>query len=283
MVAALVRWWLWCSRSRARCSGRSSSSAGRRCRSRCSAVVLPSLTLAFWVSGCVLRALADLSACATLVAAPAAPFGRQALAEGLHQPEQRAAERDDEHRRQDQEARAGRGSWSAPSAHAPPPSGGAACACRRARSRRIFPIETPSVSPWTIAWTNARTEALSTRSSMFAERSSIVRPMLCSRSASRSSWPSGPSTRLRDELQRGGEADAGLDRRHEEVDELRHLVVDLLEPLRSPSARATNVGRIQPSPPSTQMTTTARAPKRSERRRAAAARASGIDSRERTR
>ena len=66
-----------------------------------------------------------------------------------------------------------------------------------ARSRRIVPIETPSDSPWTSACVKARVAGLSTRCERFRSASSGVRPRLCSRRASRSSWPSGPSM-LRD-------------------------------------------------------------------------------------
>ena len=51
---------------------------------------------------------------------------------------------------------------------------------------------------------------------------------------------------LRDsELEAGGEADACLDRRHEQVDELRHLPVDLLDPQASAPLDA-DVGQYQP-------------------------------------
>ena len=51
----------------------------------------------------------------------------------------------------------------------------------------------------------------------------------------------------RGELEAGGEADAGLDRRHEQVDELGHLAVDLLEPR---AARGAARGRRADTSPS---------------------------------
>jgi hypothetical protein len=64
-----------------------------------------------------------------------------------------------------------------------------------ARLRMMSPIETPSVSPWTIERTNERIAGVSARESMFCSASLVERPMLCCCSVRRSSSPSGPARR----------------------------------------------------------------------------------------
>ena len=66
----------------------------------------------------------------------------------------------------------------------------------------ISPIETPSVSPWTIERTKERIAGVSARTSMFFSASFVDRPMFCSCSVSRSSSPSGPSELLGGDPQR---------------------------------------------------------------------------------
>ena len=88
----------------------------------------------------------------------------------------------------------------------------------------IWPIETPSVSPWMIERTNDRIAGrLRAVEQVARAPRSSTRPMLCSWSVSRSSSPSGPSHALRGDLQRAGEAEAGLDRDDEQVDQLGQL------------------------------------------------------------
>ena len=60
----------------------------------------------------------------------------------------------------------------------------------------IWPIETPSVSPWTIERTNDRIDGVSQRAIVFVSASLIESPMLCSWSVRRSSSPSGPMSRV---------------------------------------------------------------------------------------
>jgi hypothetical protein len=74
--------------------------------------------------------------------------------------------------------------------------------CRRrlrisiARSRMIFPIETPRVSPWRIERTNERIAPVSALASMFARASLAESPISCSWMASLSSSPSAPWKRV---------------------------------------------------------------------------------------
>ena len=64
----------------------------------------------------------------------------------------------------------------------------------------------------------------------FSSVCEVERPMFCSCRVSRISSPSGPAISLGGEPHRAGEADAGLDRDDQQVDQLRQLVVDLLAP-----------------------------------------------------
>src|SRR5919198_60566 len=85
-----------------------------------------------------------------------------------------------------------------------------------ARSRRICPIETPSVSPWTIERTNERMDGVSQRAIVFASASLIER-------AAREEADEGDDRRLRRRRREPDPDQRQADRREDPVpEELRH-------------------------------------------------------------
>ena len=104
-----------------------------------------------------------------------------------------------------------------------------------ARFRMIWPVETPIVSPWEIERENIRTPGVSTRTSRFSSASTSVRPMFCSCSVRRTSDESGSLIFVGGEAKRLREAEAGLERHDEEVDQIR---ADRARPARGASSRA---------------------------------------------